>query len=159
MISEFERAHAALINEIIAANQDFAERAANATLRVIFDSDEDLFIFELGGPQASMTESVHNTIFLRVDPNTLKLNGIEFYNCRKLAETEPTFRDFVGAAVVLTALKKGVIEGLPTAHAQPSILPTDLTGSIDVRLSELPHLSATKLSNEVATDLRELVCA
>jgi hypothetical protein len=167
MISELEEAHDAFVREILAANEDFPDRLVGQNLRVVFDLDEDYFLFELGGPQESITESLNDDVTVRIHPHTLKINAIEVYNYSAASKRWAAVLDFMAHAVALTALSFGQIEGVPysvpPARSDTNPRATtrfrEIATSASLMLPDLHLESATEdqLRRGVGINLRELV--
>ncbi len=79
--------HAASLREVAAANRDLRSRLTELSVRVLHDRDDDTFILTIGEPQEAITESVRNRLYYRLDPDTLKIVGIEIpHVSRRLAD-------------------------------------------------------------------------
>ena len=68
----------AFLRNVLAANQDLAARLRELSISIVYDRDDDTFMLTLGEPQEALTESLDGSrIYIRVDPDTLKIVGIE----------------------------------------------------------------------------------
>ena len=80
-----EREHREWIQKIIAANGDLAQRMAELGIISEYDEDEDILFVTIGPPVEALTETVANCVGLRVDPDTLKLVGLEIMHAQAVA--------------------------------------------------------------------------
>jgi hypothetical protein len=69
-----------------------------AAVSSFYDREDDVLVITIGGPAEAITESVSNTFFLRVDPDTLKLVGIEVSVVKTLIARQPEFLDLFADA-------------------------------------------------------------
>jgi len=68
----------AFFTSVLTANEDLAIRLRELSLGITYDRDDDTFILTLGEPQEALTESLDGSrLYIRVDPETLKIVGIE----------------------------------------------------------------------------------
>jgi len=68
----------AFFKSVLNANEDLASRLRELSVCITYDRDGDTFILTLGEPQEALTESVdENRLYVRIDPATLKIVGIE----------------------------------------------------------------------------------
>jgi hypothetical protein len=114
VIAEFRRAHAAMIIRILNANEDLSERMDQEGITLEWDRAEDVLYVTLGDPRPSLTESVRNTIYLRVHPDTLKLHGVEFHHAAALASQSPK----LAALLELAEQQAGAPLKIPRRFAQ-----------------------------------------
>ncbi len=90
MIANLKPLHEEMLRRIIRANTDLHERVASLPVRMVYEADDDVLYIDFGDPQPSATESVENSLYLRVHPETLKLHGIEVHHfSRRLPESPP----------------------------------------------------------------------
>ena len=80
VMARLAREHHDLLRAIFAANEDTRDRVARLGVVAAYDPDEDYFGLVIGGPAEATIESLANTILFRVEPETLKLVGIEIYD-------------------------------------------------------------------------------
>jgi hypothetical protein len=83
VIARLAREHHDMLRALFAANDDLRDRVARLGVVAEYDPDEDYFGLVIGGPAEATTESLANTILFRVEPETLKLVGIEIYDFEK----------------------------------------------------------------------------
>ena len=83
VVARLAREHHDMLRAIFAANEDIRARVARLGVVAEYDADEDYFGLVIGGPAEATTESLANTILFRVEPQTLKLVGIEIYDFEK----------------------------------------------------------------------------
>ncbi|MGH2584432.1 MAG: hypothetical protein ACRDJE_05905 [Dehalococcoidia bacterium] len=98
--------HLAIIQEILDANQDLQERAASLGMLTVYDEEDDILRAIIGQPTEAATESIEHTIRLRVEPETLKLVGIEVLGFKALMSAageadSPTLRTLRAVAATL----------------------------------------------------------
>ena len=114
VMAEYRRAHAELIIRILDANEDLPERMDQEGITLEWDRAEDILYVTLGDPRPSLTESVRNTTYLRVHPDTLKLHGVEFHHAAALASRSPKF----AALLALAEKQAGAPLKIPRRLAQ-----------------------------------------
>jgi uncharacterized protein YuzE len=83
-----EREHRDSLAAILNANQDLAERIQRLGVTADYDPSDDVLYISIGPSTAAVAESIDNTIFLRVEPDTLKLASIEVWGVRSAAPTD-----------------------------------------------------------------------
>lgn len=83
MLANLAREHAEMIDAIFSANADLSERMATLSKELVYDPEDDYFAIVIGPPVEATTETIANTIAFRVEPDTLKIVGIEFYDFEK----------------------------------------------------------------------------
>jgi uncharacterized protein YuzE len=83
-LDKLEREHAAYLRRIMAANGDFAERATTLGARAEYDRDQDTLSISIGPAVEASAESIDNRVFISVDPETLKIVGIDVMGLRDL---------------------------------------------------------------------------
>ena len=66
-----------VVKRFLNANEDLEERVRSLLICASYDPEEDLFTLTLGEVQPAITESIRNHIYLRLDPPSMKLVGIE----------------------------------------------------------------------------------
>lgn len=76
-VEQLRQQHADVLTRIAEANQDLNERARELPVRAEYDLDDDTLILAIGEEQEALSPSVDNELFLRVDPDTLKIIGVE----------------------------------------------------------------------------------
>jgi hypothetical protein len=69
-----------MLRAIVEANGDLAVRLAQLGVAADYNPDLDIFMLTIGPPAEALTESIDNSIGVRVDPRTLKLVGLEILN-------------------------------------------------------------------------------
>jgi hypothetical protein len=67
----------AVLREILEANEDLGTRLATLPIWIYYEPDEDLFSLVLDKPQEALTEETDNGLYVRTDPETLKIVGFE----------------------------------------------------------------------------------
>ncbi|MBM2811672.1 MAG: hypothetical protein HW416_2431 [Chloroflexi bacterium] len=87
--------HVASVRTVIDANLDLQERLASLSLCVVHDREDDLFTLTIGEPQEAVTESVRNRLYFRVDPDTLKIVGIEIPHVSARLNDDPLLEGFL----------------------------------------------------------------
>ena len=88
-MAALEREHREWIREIIAANGDLAQRMAQLGITSEYDENEDILFVTIGPPVEALTETVANCVGSRVDPDTLKLVGLEILHAQDVAIKSP----------------------------------------------------------------------
>jgi hypothetical protein len=87
---EFAKQHNDLLHAIFDANDDLPQRVASLSVATFYDREDDTLTVTFGDVQEALTESVRNQFFLRVDPDSLKLVGIEIpHLSRRLKDSPP----------------------------------------------------------------------
>jgi hypothetical protein len=103
-MERFVQEHAASLREVSAANRDLALRLTTLSVQVRHDRDDDTFVLTIGEPQEAITESVRNRLFYRLDPDTLKIVGIEIPHVSARLAGDPTLASILRRLLPLTAL-------------------------------------------------------
>ena len=91
--------HEAMLAAIRAANDDLDVRILALGLHVAYDREDDTLILTIGPLVEATTESIANTVLVRVDPDTLKCVGLEVIGFKALLRERPPM-----PASLLTAL-------------------------------------------------------
>ena len=92
-LMKLQREHAAALRALWARNVDLPTRLRAASVTAVYDADNDLFEIKLDGPREAVSYSIHNTLYLRADFETLKIVGIELDHFRQhVAENSAEFR-------------------------------------------------------------------
>jgi hypothetical protein len=81
--NDLEAAHQAELRAIAAGNDDLGERARELGVTVTYDREDDLLTLTLGPAREAVTESVDNTLYVRVNPETRKILGFEVSGVRE----------------------------------------------------------------------------
>ena len=112
--------HDERLRHIHAENTDLLERMQAEGVSVVYDHDDDTLIIRIGPPVAAATESIDNTVLVRVDPNSLKIVGCEVLNLRAGLPTRPELFDVFVAATEAAGLP--IVEPstptLPSPHSR-----------------------------------------
>jgi len=120
----------AFFKSVLQANEDLAARFRELSVYIAHDRDDDTFILTLGEPQEALTESLDGSrIYVRIDPDTLKIVGIEIPDLTTRLNDDPVVKSIWAAARTVAA---------------PSI-------SADV------HEPVAEASERLAKELRQLV--
>ena len=85
-------AHEESLREVLRANDDLDVRLRTLSVGVFYDRDDDIFEVTLGDPQEAITESVRNQLSIRLDPDTLKIVGLEIPNLSARIRDDPMLR-------------------------------------------------------------------
>ena len=78
-MAELEREHREWIADIVARNQDLEERMRVLGVSVAIDEEDDALFLTIGPPTEALTESIDGLFYLRVEPDTLKVVGVEVW--------------------------------------------------------------------------------
>lgn len=66
------------LKNVLEENRDLTSRLQQLSVTIAYDRDDDTFLVTLGEPQEALTESLAGGhLYLRVDPESLKIMGIE----------------------------------------------------------------------------------
>ena len=84
--------HEESLREVLRANDDLDVRLRTLSVGVFYDRDDDIFEVTLGDPQEAITESVRNQLSIRLDPDTLKIVGLEIPNLSARIRDDPMLR-------------------------------------------------------------------
>lgn len=94
--------HRAALREIADKNSDLAERVRAAGVRVLYDQEEDVLAMTVGKTEDAVTETIDNSLAIRVDPETSKIVGLELFGFRSRSAEHPSqvrlFVDMLQAA-------------------------------------------------------------
>jgi hypothetical protein len=104
LMHHLEAEHAEMIRAIVAANHDLAARSHSLGVRAEYDPDEDAISVTIGPTVETSTESVDNRFYFSVEPETLKIVGIDIFGVRDLVTNPPeALEGMAEAAVALAA--------------------------------------------------------
>ena len=68
----------AFFKSVLHANEDLAVRLRGLSISITYDRDDDTFMLTLGDHREALTESVDESrLYIRIDPDTLKIVGVE----------------------------------------------------------------------------------
>jgi hypothetical protein len=81
--------HETIMAAIRAANDDLEARVLSLGLHVAYDRADDTLILTIGPLVEATTESIANTVLVRVDPDTLKCVGLEVLGFKALLRERP----------------------------------------------------------------------
>ena len=118
MMVDLKAAHDAMLRRIIDANTDLRERLTTLPVQMVYEADEDVLYVDFGDPQPSATESVENSLYLRVHPETLKLHGIELHHFSRRLPESPPLRALLALIVHMAAPADRTLEEIPGQVAQ-----------------------------------------
>lgn len=114
-VDELRRAHDELVARLLDRLPELAARMEQAGALVSYDDEDDTLTITLGSPEPAITESVDNTVFLRVRPGTTEIVGLELVGIRALAEEHPK--------TVLALLR--LLQAAPAHFAGETMSPPD----------------------------------
>jgi len=87
--------HRESLRAIFGANEDLGRRLGSLSVSVVYDREDDTVVVTLGEPQEAVMESVRNRLYLRVDPETLKIVGIEIPHVSRRLQDDPVLTEFL----------------------------------------------------------------
>lgn len=100
-VKQLQHDHAAAIQQLWDQNPDFPERLRRASVSALYDVEDDLLEITLDGPREAVSYSIHNTLYLRADFDTLKIVGAELEHFRQhVSENSIEFRFCWGILVL-----------------------------------------------------------
>ena len=73
------------------------------TVNILFDRDDDTFVLTVGDPQDAIAESINNYLYLRVDPDSLKIVGIEIPHVSRRLNDQPLLAEMLRRTLPLAA--------------------------------------------------------
>jgi uncharacterized protein YuzE len=118
-LAELGREHHAWMQQILEKNKDLAERIGRLGLTTEFDQEADVVYHTIGPPTEALTESLDGEIYIRVEPDTLKIVGLEVWG---FSEQSPTYQ--VGVTLFMLAMMViGAVKQVPTATPAPQPAP------------------------------------
>lgn len=89
ILANLARDHAIALRAIFDANDDLPRRLATLEKKLVYDAEDDYFAIVIGPPVEAITESLANAILFRVEPETLKIVGIEIYDFEERRKNAP----------------------------------------------------------------------
>ena len=89
-------------NQVRRANTDLLARLRQLSVTSSYDPEEDLFVLTLGEAQEALTESVGNAWYVRLDPESYKVVGLEIPDVSQLIKSHPEVMDLWLHAARLT---------------------------------------------------------
>ena len=102
-MAALEREHREWLAEIRAANSDLEERLGALGITLDYDDERDILFCRFGPPTEALTESVDDLVYVRVDPDTLKIVGLEILHARTALAERPAVATFLLHAAAATA--------------------------------------------------------
>lgn len=88
-VDELRRAHAAMVARLRDRLPELAARMEQAGVEVSYDEEDDTLALTIGAPEPAITESIDNTVFLRLRPGTTEIVGLEVVGVRTLVAEHP----------------------------------------------------------------------
>lgn len=80
----------AFVKRVLDANHDLATRLRELSVSIAYDRDDDTFMLTLGEHQEALTESLGGShLYIRIDPDTLKIVGIEIPDLTARIDDDP----------------------------------------------------------------------
>lgn len=70
--------HQGALNTLFLKNPDLISRLQSEDVTYGYDVDHEIFWIQIGEIKEAITESINNSIYLRYDPDSGKVVGIEF---------------------------------------------------------------------------------
>lgn len=83
------------MRQLFAANEDLPQRLRAAKVEAVYDMEDNLLEITLDGPQEALSESIENTLYLRVNAETSKIVGIELEHFSQHLNERSGFLRFV----------------------------------------------------------------
>lgn len=118
VMEALDREHLAVLARIRAANADLQERLESLGVTVSYDREDDVLMLLFGRPEEAMSESIDNTLLLRVHPETLKIVGVEVVGLRAHLADRPDLFDLFLDAMEMSGDR--VVTGAPAPNGRPS---------------------------------------
>ena len=79
--------------DIAEANADFEERVSKLDVRISYDEEFDIYLMAFGRSTRAITEEIHDGLYARIDPKSLKIVGFEILGFRRYyLKAHPEFR-------------------------------------------------------------------
>jgi hypothetical protein len=104
LMQQLQAEHAEMIRAIVDANRDLVTRSQSLGVHAVYDPGEDAISVTIGPAIEASTESVDNRIYFSVEPDTLKIVGIDIFGVRDLVTNPPeALEGMAGAAVALAS--------------------------------------------------------
>jgi hypothetical protein len=123
-LNQLEREHGAYLRRIMEANADFAERATALGARAEYNRDEDMLSISVGPVTEASAESIDNYVFISVEPETLKIVGIDVMGVRDLLVAPPPEAEPLARALEPIAAALLVDEQRPSPRAVEALART-----------------------------------
>ena len=75
------------------ANRDLKERMESSQIDIGYDAEFDMLLVTIGSAQEAITEQIDDQVYIRLDPETLKIVGLTVTAFKELfLEKEPEFK-------------------------------------------------------------------
>lgn len=75
------------------ANRDLRERMESSQIDIGYDAEFDMLLITIGAPQEAITEEIDDQLYVRLDPESLKIVGFTVTAFKELfLEREPEFK-------------------------------------------------------------------
>jgi hypothetical protein len=107
LMQQLQAEHAEMIRAIVEANRDLATRSQALGVRAGYDPDEDVISVTIGPVVESSTESVDHRFYFSVEPDSLKIVGIDIFGVRDLVTNPP--EELEGMAEAAAALAAAIL--------------------------------------------------
>lgn len=89
----------AFLKSVLHANEDLAARFRELSVCIVYDRADDTFMLTLGEPREALTESLDGSrLYIRIDPDTLKIVGIEIPDFKERLSDDPAVKSIWAAA-------------------------------------------------------------
>jgi len=87
--------HNEALQEILKANEDLADRMRSLSYHMLYDREDDTLTVTFGEPEEAITESSANRMYLRFEPETLKIVGFEIPHVSKRLKDDRILGDML----------------------------------------------------------------
>ena len=81
-----------------------------SSISTLHDREEDTFFLTIGNPQEAIYESVDNRLYLRLDPDTLKIVGVEIPHVSRRLKDDPRIAALLQPYLAVIASESGTAE-------------------------------------------------
>jgi len=106
-----------LLQQIVAANADIDQRIRELGVTVCYDREDDVLLISIGAHTEAITESIEPGRLARLDPETLKIVGLEVLGfVAQIARDPGLFDLFLDAVQTVNA---NILVEPHTAHRDP----------------------------------------
>ena len=76
-VNELRREYRQVIDRIMSANGDLDDRLRSARVEATYYGDDDTLAITIDGPCEALSQDIDDDLYLRVDPGTYKLCGVQ----------------------------------------------------------------------------------
>lgn len=121
VLRQLNEENAAVVQKVREANADVRDRLGALEFSAVYDVEEDTLLVTFGEPQEAISEAATDNVFLRLDPETYKIVGIEVLGFRGRFADYPPVADIFFTALRTNRLRVEYGETIATDNSRGDI--------------------------------------